>query len=402
MSLLLGSTVALAGPVEAERLKQAARAMRDQSYPQAELRYEGHGPRLGHVVVQPLQVEAGPSCVRWKGEGLDQQVFFGHGVWSGPTWEPVDDPERERLIRWASRPSLLLAWLAASPERLVASDSAVLWGFEEGLARIQLADDGTAQSLTWESLHPVFGPVTQGIRWTPDRMELELVEADSRWSVHARRGPIEPVTCDDPPARIQVEPLGDGLYALGVPEADARVLIVVRGREGVLFDAPLSSAIGQALWTEANRLAPDVRRWSVVVSHHHPHYTGGLRPWVDHGARLYVHSALEAWIRTLLTAPRPDAPSRAPKIQPVTDGSTLLDGRVELRTIDAASGHTDAFVIARIGGELVYVADLARQTPTGEVRHRGTWPTEVAAWASARVFSGFPLSGPAVFPFPEP
>lgn len=402
MIALLGLSSAMAGPQEADRLREAAVAMQDRTYPRAELRYEGHGPRPGHVIVQPLQVRAGPTCARWEGEGIDQQVFFGHGVWSGPSWEPAEDPERERLVRWALRPSLLLEWMARSPERLVASDGAVLWGFSGGLARIQLASDGTVSSLTWESQHPVFGPVTQGFRWSADRVEMDLVEADSRWSLHAERGAMAEVSCDGPPARIEVSPVGEGLYALAVPEADARVLLAIRGREGVLFDAPLSSAIGRALWAEANRLAPEVRRWSVVVSHHHPHYTGGLRPWVEQGARLYVHGALEGWIRELVTAPRPDAPSRSPKIERVTDATTLLDGLVQLRTIDATSGHTDAFVIARIDGAepLVYVADLAVQTASGEVRHRGTWPETLGSWRPARIFSGFPLSNPAVFPFP--
>ncbi|MCA9568251.1 MAG: hypothetical protein KC656_10425 [Myxococcales bacterium] len=399
-SLLFG-LAALAGPDEAARLDAAAARMDAWVYTDGVVHHAGHGPRPGHVRDLPVRIEADGDCVRWVGEGWDEAVYFGHGVWIGPPWEPSPAPDRERLVRWAARPSLWLRWAAREPQRLAADGEDVLWGFSDGLARIHLTEDDAW--VRWEVAHPVFGPVTQELRWTPERLVASIAEADTRWTLELQRGEPVSASCPEPPARVEVTRLEDGLYEMAVPEADSRVLLAVNGAEGVLFDAPLSSAVGEALWQTATGLAPDVRTWSVVVSHHHPHYTGGLRPWVAHGATVFVHPELKGWLHDQLVAPRPLEPGGRPKLKVARTGTSLLDGLVELRAIDGASGHTDAFVVSlvKLGPPTVYVADLGRRRADGEVRVRGTWPTDLGSWEPEWVFSGFPLAGPARFPFAE-
>lgn len=397
------TVTALASP--AERLEQAAQGLESDPMFTGVLHHQGHGATPGAVRDLPFRArvdttEHGAFAI-WEGAGWSERLWLsGRAVSEGEPWETAARPERAVLQALAPRPDLLLRWLAQRPEQLREVDEGIVWGFSGGLATLTFEGDRPVR-LAWTEAHPVFGDVENHIVWRPGSIELAFTEADTRWTASFSPATSAP-EAPSPPARVHVVPLDEGAWMLEVPEADSRVVLVTAGTQGALLDAPLSTELGEALWAEAARLAPQVTDWLVVVSHHHPHYTGGLRPWVRHGARLLVHDDLASWLRPELERDRTGDPGVRAVIDLVRPGDTLhlLDGHLWVMAIDDASGHTDAFLVSFLqDSRTLYVADLARQPSEGPAKHRGTWPALVQRWQVNRVVSGFPLGDAAVFPF---
>jgi glyoxylase-like metal-dependent hydrolase (beta-lactamase superfamily II) len=110
------------------------------------------------------------------------------------------------------------------------------------------------------------------------------------------------------------------------------------------------------------------------MSHHHPHYTAGLRPFVHAGVTLLTTPGNRALLESVATRPhrmRPDAQEREPRaaqFELVEGHRVLTDATATLELIDvgAASGHTDEYVVFYLPQHrLLFEGDLG-WLPTAE------------------------------------
>jgi peptidoglycan/xylan/chitin deacetylase (PgdA/CDA1 family)/glyoxylase-like metal-dependent hydrolase (beta-lactamase superfamily II) len=314
------------------------------------------------------------------------------------------DTLTERLEAAAPWPGPLLDELLASPADVrVLSDDTVLWS-ADGLWTLTL-DDGLPTRLERSRAHPVFGDVRDVLTWTdwspvgdhlvPGRWTLELAGDDTRYAVQAERTTVGRAPALAPPDPLSSRELQPGTWAVSIPAADARSLVVAEGTEGLLFDPPLSSDLGAQLLDTARRLAPEVEQWAVVVSHHHPHYTGGLRPFARAGIPIVVHPDLVGWVTELLQQPRALDPTDPGTPTPDVTTSTTLAG-VELITLGAASEHTDSYLVASFADRgLLYAADLLSFPDDGPPRRRAGVAAVLDRVPDGvnQAFSAWPLDG---------
>src|SRR6185436_8254957 len=90
------------------------------------------------------------------------------------------------------------------------------------------------------------------------------------------------------------------------------------------------SAIAARLLATADRLLPGKPVRYVAMSHHHPLYANGLRPYAQRGITILTTAGSSAYIRDLTTRPyriEPDAQQRKPhepKIE-LIDGTRIIE-----------------------------------------------------------------------------
>ena len=167
---------------------------------------------------------------------------------------------------------------------------------------------------------------------------------------------------------VQVETFRPHLHFLSLKHTDDRVLVVEFNQFLLVAEAPLSSENGELIIREAQKLAPGKPIKYFVFGHYHPHYLGGMRPFVRRGATI-LHGPGDAdYVNYLATAPhtlRPDSLQRHPtplRAEEVVSSKTITDGQLEMKifVIGKQSEHTNDYLIYYFPQEkLLFQDDLA-------------------------------------------
>jgi hypothetical protein len=133
----------------------------------------------------------------------------------------------------------------------------------------------------------------------------------------------------------------------------------------VIVEAGDYSEVSARLLATADHLLPDKPVRYVAVTHHHPLYAGGLRPYVQRGVTVFATTGDVSYYRDLVTRPyriHPDEQQRKPR-EPkfeVIDGTRILeDGtqRLEFHEYDYST-HVDEFVLPYLPShKLIVTAD---------------------------------------------
>ncbi len=185
-----------------------------------------------------------------------------------------------------------------------------------------------------------------------------------------------------PTPEVRVETYRPHLHFVELKHTNDRALIVEFDQFLLVAEAPLTSQNGELLLAAARQLAPNKPIRYFVAGHHHPHYLGGVRPFVQCGATVLVGAGDEAYVRYLATAPhtlRPDSLQRHPRpVQveeiPVQGKKTITDGQFEMQIycIGTQSAHTEDYLLYYFPSEkLLFEDDLAGIPQQGPVRKAG-------------------------------
>lgn len=184
------------------------------------------------------------------------------------------------------------------------------------------------------------------------------------------------------PPEINVETFRPHLHFIELKHTNDRVLVAEFATFLVVAEAPLSSANGELILREARKLAPGKPVRYFVAGHHHPHYLGGLRPFVHRGATILHGAGGAAYVAYLAAAPHtlnPDSLQRDPKplrTEEIKDAKTISDGTLTMQIfcIGAQSGHTNDYLVYYFPGEkLLFEDDLVwvpRQGAPGKASAR--------------------------------
>lgn len=182
-----------------------------------------------------------------------------------------------------------------------------------------------------------------------------------------------------PTPEVRVETYSPRLHFVELKHTNDRALVVEFDQFLLVAEAPLTSQNGELLIAAAHELAPSKPIRYFVAGHHHPHYLGGLRPFVQRGATVLVGAGDEAYVRYLATAPhtlRPDSLQRHPQPVQVEEipwhGSKIItDGHFEMQLycIGAQSAHTNDYLLYYFPSEkMLFEDDLAGIPQQGPVR----------------------------------
>ncbi len=224
--------------------------------------------------------------------------------------------------------------------------------------------------------HPRLGDVRDSVIFTypakasnPAEMLLVLHKRDSQYRLTARRtefagGPIPDSVLQSPEA-FQPEPealmvgepkivaVAPGLWSLDMEDLDTRSLLVEFADHLAVIEFAVGSANGQRMVDAAKRRWPDKPIRYALFSHHHPHYTGGIRAMIAEGATVVTTPGNEALVKSLAALPfklEPDHLARSPRpvvVQTFADRYELADSTNTLVAFNYGerSQHTDEFAV---------------------------------------------------------
>jgi len=155
------------------------------------------------------------------------------------------------------------------------------------------------------------------------------------------------------PAPPRFRTLAPGVHEIVLPDADSRSLAVEFEDHVVLCETSMDNPAGERLLAALDEHLPGKPVRHVLFGHYHPHYTGGLRPFLARGAIVAAPPLGAEFAREIAARPfrsPPDAlaaSGHTPVIEPFTGQRTFHDATNDLVAIDigADSHHTAEYVV---------------------------------------------------------
>jgi glyoxylase-like metal-dependent hydrolase (beta-lactamase superfamily II) len=226
-------------------------------------------------------------------------------------------------------------------------------------SEVHVEDASGQHDVTTEISQVAFGP----------RAKVGQVTIPAAYRAGFEGWKLEAPAADDPLAPLPSHDLGGNVYIIDLPPSESRSLLVGFSDFAVVVEAGDRSEVSARLLVTADRLLPHKPVRYVVMTHHHPLYVCGLRPYVQRGVTVLATPGDTAYYRDLVTRPyriHPDEQQRHPReprfavidsIRVITDGKQ----RLELHEF-GYSTHTDEFVLPYLAshklivtGDMVYI-----------------------------------------------
>jgi hypothetical protein len=226
--------------------------------------------------------------------------------------------------------------------------------------------------------HPRLGDVVDSVAYrygetaAPVATVLRIHERDQAWTLEELRISSHEAALPDSlfltpreVTRASIDPdslvgaavigpaLAPGIFPVDMDDVDSRSLVVEFADHLAVIEAAVSSANGERLVDAVKRRWPSKPIRYALVSHHHPHYVGGLRALIAEGATVVTTPGNEALVRQIAAYPfklRPDRLARSPRplsLQTFDKRYELSDptNRVVAVNIGDRSQHTAEFVV---------------------------------------------------------
>lgn len=177
-----------------------------------------------------------------------------------------------------------------------------------------------------------------------------------------------------------VETFSDHIHFINLKHTDDKVMVVEFKDFLLVAEAPLNSKNGAIIVSEAHKIAPDKPIRYFAFCHYHPHYTGGLRPFVHEGATVISTPGDTTYIRYLATAPHsldPDELQADPKplqLELIDSQKTITDGAYSMQIyyLGAQSHHTKDYLVYYFPSEqLLFEGDLVWVPKDGTIKKAG-------------------------------
>lgn len=250
--------------------------------------------------------------------------------------------------------------------------------------------------------HPRLGDVVDSVAYrygetaAPVATILRIHERDQAWTLEELRVSSHETPLADslflPPhevTRATVDPdslsgpaaigpaLAPGVWPVEMEDVDSRSLVVEFADYLAVIEAAVSSANGERLVDAVKRKWPSKPIRYALVSHHHPHYVGGLRALIAEGATVVTTPGNEALVRQIAAYPfriRPDRLARSPRPLSVRTFDTRFEladatNRLVAVNIGERSQHTAEFAVFWLPqARLLFETELGWVTVNGALR----------------------------------
>jgi glyoxylase-like metal-dependent hydrolase (beta-lactamase superfamily II) len=176
---------------------------------------------------------------------------------------------------------------------------------------------------------------------------------------------------------VKVEKYNNNIHFIELKHTDDKVMVVEFSDYLLIAEAPLNSTNGELIITEAKKIAPSKPIKYFVFGHYHPHYLGGIRPFIHKGAKIICSKADQEYVTYLANAPHtlsPDSLQMKPQplvIEEIKDSLTITDGKFTMKIyfIGEKSKHTNDYLIYYFPTEkLLFEDDLVWIAREGEIK----------------------------------
>ena len=256
-----------------------------------------------------------------------------------------------------------------------------------------ITDEGLVELVgTWIP-NPVYGDMDYEMRYTRYRdfdgimfpMQIHTHQADPRLNPAHNyfqyniasvtvNAPVEPMPVPDairtavkPPARVESEPLADGVWRLA---GGSHHSVLVEFRDYVaVVEAPQNEERSLAVIAEVGRLVPDKPIQYVVNTHHHFDHAGGLRTYLSQGTTIVTHESNKQYYLDILfhPAPRTLQPDRMSQYNPMY---WISRRPAPIETVDGDVRRTGKYVVT--DGEqileIIRIQDMAYELGDNSLR----------------------------------
>jgi len=208
--------------------------------------------------------------------------------------------------------------------------------------------------------------------------------------------------------RVKVDKVADGVWYL--TGGSHHSVAIEMDDHVIVYEAPLSSARGEAVIAAVKKTVPGKPIRTVINSHHHFDHSGGLRPFVAEGATIVTHRSNKAFYVKAYATPRTIDPDRMAReghmatFMTVGSKHVIGDGkrRIELYAL-TGNPHCESNLIAVLPKErIMLVADAysgrqfaKKPVPKNRVNPGGAhlWRTMVRHGIDKRVDMVLPIHG---------
>jgi glyoxylase-like metal-dependent hydrolase (beta-lactamase superfamily II) len=179
---------------------------------------------------------------------------------------------------------------------------------------------------------------------------------------------------------VTTEKYNDNIYFINLKHTESKSVLVVFKDFLLAIEAPLSSANGELIISEARKIAPGKPVKYFAFSHHHPWYLGGMRPFVHIGATILTVKDDIPYLEYLASAEhslQPDSQQLQPaplKTDETGMNKTITDGdyKMEIYFIGGKSAHTNDYLLFYFPSEKLLVeGDLVWIPQNGEIKKAG-------------------------------
>ncbi len=176
---------------------------------------------------------------------------------------------------------------------------------------------------------------------------------------------------------IKIQKYSDNITFIEIKETNDRIMVVEFDNFLLVDGAPLNSKNGELIISEAKKIAQYKPIKYFTFGHHHPHYIGGIRPFIHKDAIVITTKSDLEYVKFLASAPHtldPDSLELQPKnllIEEIDDSKLITDGKFEMRIylIGKKSEHTNDYLIYYFPKEeLLFEDDLVWITQEGDIR----------------------------------
>ena len=180
-----------------------------------------------------------------------------------------------------------------------------------------------------------------------------------------------------PQIQIINEKYNDNIHLLELKHTDDKILIVEFSDFLLVAEAPLNSENGELIIKEARKIAPNKPIKYFVFGHYHPHYLGGIRPFVQKGAKIISSKQDMEYVSYIVNAKHtinPDSLQIDPKpmvFEEVKDSLKISDSKTEMIIyfIGEKSAHTKDYLIYYFPKEkILFEDDLVWISKNGEIK----------------------------------
>lgn len=176
---------------------------------------------------------------------------------------------------------------------------------------------------------------------------------------------------------IKVEKFNEHIHFVELKHTDDRIMIVEFSDFLLVAEAPMNSENGQLIIAEAKKIAPNKAIKYFVFGHYHPHYLGGVRPFIHQSAQIICSDINQAYVEYIANAAHsinPDSLELEPKplkIKHIQDSLSINDGNFEMKIyfIGEKSAHTKDYLIYYFPKyQLLFQDDLVWIKRRGEIK----------------------------------
>jgi len=165
--------------------------------------------------------------------------------------------------------------------------------------------------------------------------------------------------------KIVIEKYSDNVTFLHLTDCDSRTTLIEFRDFLMVIDSPISSANGKRILQQIDEMKLEKPVKYFAFGHHHPHYLGGVRPFISAGATVLTTRKIAPYVKQIAEfkhTRQPDELEQNPttlRVEIFEDQTEITDGDYSIKVFDIGekSRHTNDYLLFYFPKERLILQD---------------------------------------------